>query len=126
MGGPVWGSSDPTITTTAALEANKPGTCTGVWYDELDNFYRCNVEYGGDVWPSSEAAFQAAKFDPVGGADAREAIKHSSGGSDCFLSGQTRDATLRADWDTVKVEVMYEVSKKNPTGMHKGTMQQRA
>ena len=107
MGGPVWGSP-----IEGANLADCSGGGSGKWIDELDNFHQCSVQYKGEMWISSEAAFQAAKFDPAipAQAEAREAIRRSSGGQDCFLAGQSR-VGIRKDWEAVKVQIMYEVNK---------------
>ena len=72
-------------------------------YCFLSNFYKVRVEYGGLVYGSSEAAFQAQKciteeekipFTEYSPSESKEAGRH---------------VQLRPDWDTVKVGIMEEI-----------------
>lgn len=75
-------------------------------YSFLSNFYPAPVSYMGQVYANSEAAFQAQKtfstkeqqqftiFRMHNPAEAKKRGKH---------------LTLRPDWDTVKVRLMYEI-----------------
>jgi len=67
----------------------------------LSNFYNATVHYGGHTYRNNEAAFQAQKcperateFEEL---DPSEAKKLG------------RKVSLRPDWESVKVRVMYEV-----------------
>ena len=72
-------------------------------YAFLSNFYRSTVLYGGDLYPSSEAAFQAAKtLDP-----ARRRPFQSMSPGEAKRAG--RALPLRPDWEDVKLHVMAEV-----------------
>lgn len=67
----------------------------------LSNFFRCEVWYGGNTYPSVEHAFQAAKTDdPIEKYNIRQAA----------TPGQAkrlgRRATLRTDWEGAKLSVM--------------------
>lgn len=75
-------------------------------YSFLSNFYPCFVYYQGERFSSSERAFQAAKcldksqwkqfqLCPTNG-DAKNLGKH---------------VDLRPDWETVKIDIMYEILK---------------
>lgn len=66
----------------------------------LSNFYGCNVEYDGIVYPSVENAYQAAKsLDPR---DRRRFATFTA--SEAKRHG--RKLPLRPDWDAVKQTVM--------------------
>ncbi|MCE7985531.1 MAG: NADAR family protein [Caldilinea sp. CFX5] len=70
-------------------------------YDFLSNFAYSPLTYEGETYPTVEHAFQAAKtFDPAEQQKVREA---SSPGSAKRLG---RRVTLRADWETVKYDIM--------------------
>lgn len=70
-------------------------------YRFLSNFYRCEVEFDGLVYPSVEHAYQAAKsLDPR---DRRNIRIASSPGVAKRLG---RKLPLRPDWDAVKQTVM--------------------
>ena len=72
-------------------------------YDFLSNFYPCSVIYDGYIYPSSEAAFQAAKC-----------IKRSERLIFTQLSPNEakklgRKVELREDWEGVKNKIMLEI-----------------
>lgn len=73
----------------------------------LGNFYECYVEMEGDIYPTVEHAFQAAKTFDV--AD-RESIRKAVSPRHAKRIG--RSVTLRSDWDIVKVDVMKELLAK--------------
>ena len=73
-------------------------------YSFLSNFYECDVEFEGKLYPSAEHAFQAAKStDPA--VRAKIASKPTPG--QAKRSG--RRVELRPDWDYIKDAVMEEV-----------------
>lgn len=74
-------------------------------YAFLSNFYPCAVEHDGLVYRSAEAAFQAAKC--ANPNDRLPFIFLSPGES----KRKGRAVTLRADWETVKVGIMYDICK---------------
>lgn len=82
------------------------------------NFYRRNDEYGdfsnfapfpitlqGKVWPTSEHYFQAQKF---AGTEHEEAIRLEKSPMIAARMGRDRKNPLRADWESVKDEIMRE------------------
>lgn len=72
-------------------------------YFFLSNFYNAYLMYEGDVYCSTEAAFQAAKT-----LDREQRIEIAKlSPSDAKKAG--RQLSLRADWEDTKDEVMYEV-----------------
>jgi ribA/ribD-fused uncharacterized protein len=74
-------------------------------YEFLSNFYPATVSYEGEVYPSVEHAFQAAKtLNP----QMRLKIRLSNASGAKKLG---RQLDLRADWETVKVDVMRELLK---------------
>lgn len=72
-------------------------------YDFLSNFYPCTIPYEGIIYPSVEHAYQAAKtldqsirmeFLPLNAAQAKR---------------KGRKIKLRADWNDVKLIIMYQL-----------------
>ena len=69
----------------------------------LSNFYDCPVQYDGTMYRNAESAFQAAKC-----ADSKErALFEETSGSQAKKLG--RRVSLRPDWESIKVHVMYEI-----------------
>jgi len=77
----------------------------------LSNYALCPVFFDGELWPSGEHAYQAAKFDnPI----IRETIKSSSTAKEAALIGRNRSLKRRKEWCTdKKIETMMliQVSK---------------
>ena len=71
-------------------------------YAFLSNFYPCKVEYEGMVYDSSEAAFQAAKFDKKD----REQFIGLEPGKAKKLG---RKANLPENWNEIRISVMRDV-----------------
>lgn len=72
-------------------------------YRFLSNFHGCAVKYNGQLYTSSEAAFQAAKsLDP-------EDHKRFATMTAAESKKEGRKLNLRADWDDVKDEVMMKI-----------------
>ena len=73
-------------------------------YRWLSNFWVCEVEYDGVIWPSSEHAYQAAKS-----LDSEYKKQMLA----CNTPGQTKKlgkkVELRSDWDEVKLGIMEEI-----------------
>lgn len=93
--------------------ANMGGPCLvdGSALHELDNFLPCRFELWGCEWPTAEHAFQAAKF--PGNCIYQEQIRVAATGGDAWALAQDARgaASLRPDWERVKVKVMYEVNR---------------
>jgi len=85
-----------------------PCTVDGQVRQELDNFHCCQVEMDGEFYPSSEHAFQAAKYPQ--NQEQRNRIREAASGIDSWQMGQTRSADFRSDWEGVKVEMMYRAN----------------
>ncbi len=74
-------------------------------YRFLSNFAFVNVELDGEVYSSTEHAYQAAKsLDP----EARAQIQRMTSPSDAKKLGKL--IRIRPDWDDVKWSVMYDLS----------------
>ncbi len=69
----------------------------------LSNFWPCGVDLDGVAYPSTEAAYQAAKTLDV---DARRVFERAQPGQAKTLG---RRVVLRADWEDVKVDVMRDL-----------------
>jgi ribA/ribD-fused uncharacterized protein len=76
-------------------------------YFFLSNFYPSQIEWEGELYPTVEHAFQAAKtFD----LDERGAVQYATTAAGAKQIG--RQVNLRADWELVKLDVMRELVRK--------------
>ncbi len=73
-------------------------------YRFLSNFYPAAVEYQGQVYPTSEHAYQAAKTLDEG---ERRLIRETPSPGTVKRLGMT--VTLRKDWEEVKLQVMEQI-----------------
>lgn len=73
-------------------------------YRFLSNFFPCSVSYGGEVYPTSEHAFQAAKTTQQ---KWRDRIRDAAMPGNAKALG--RAAPLREDWEAIRVGVMFGV-----------------
>lgn len=74
-------------------------------YGCFSNFSKHSFTLGGKQWPTVEHYFQAHKFP---GTPQEEAIQLAPDPMAAKNLGNGRDYPLRADWDTVKDDVMRE------------------
>lgn len=72
-------------------------------YYFLSNFSKSPVYWDGELYPTVEHAFQAAKMDS---ADFRKQIREAKGPNDAKRIG--RRGPMRADWEEIKVDVMRQ------------------
>lgn len=73
-------------------------------YRWLSNFHLCEVEFDGEVYKSTEHAYQAAKtFLPA----ERRAIREAETCGQAKRLGQK--VSMRPDWDDVKVDIMRDL-----------------
>lgn len=72
----------------------------------LSNFWRVPIEYDGDLYPSVEHAYQAAKTDNF---QDRLRIRLMPTAGDAKRAG--RRVEIRSDWEQVKLDVMYQLVK---------------
>ena len=84
-----------------------PCLVDGTMRPELDNFLQCAFELDGKQWTSAEQYFQAVKFTDEA---YREKIRACHDGGACWQLGNSRAFQLRADWESVKVDVMYSAN----------------
>lgn len=70
----------------------------------LSNFYPCPLEYEGLRFPSSEAAFQAAKT-----VDREARVKYTLMKNPVRAKQAGRREVLRPDWDAVCYDVMNDI-----------------
>lgn len=80
-------------------------------YEWLSNFYRCDIEWEGETWPTTEHAYQAAKTLNVA---YRRRIRMSASPGHAKMLGQAsafkqHGITMRRDWETVKYDVMIDL-----------------
>jgi ribA/ribD-fused uncharacterized protein len=73
----------------------------------FNNFSAHAIEFGGELYPTSEHAYQAAKCtDPLG----REAIRNARSPSQAkLLAGETYWAAKDPDWGSRKVAVLEDI-----------------
>lgn len=76
-------------------------------YYFLSNFYPVMIEMDGELYPSTEAAFQAAKT-----LDPHERLCIACAQNTAHAKKLGRLVKLRPDWDTIKIGVMYDLLKK--------------
>lgn len=75
-------------------------------YEFLSNFFPCYVTYDGDVYSSVERAFQAAKC-----LNKSDRIRFQVIGTNADAKKLGRQVDLRPDWETLKVDIMYQLLK---------------
>lgn len=79
-------------------------TCFKEEWVFLSNFFPCNVEFEGIVFPSSEHAFQAAKTLDL---DRRREIAALGTAGKAKRAG--RQSKIRDDWDDIRIDVMRKI-----------------
>lgn len=77
-------------------------------YGAFSNFSRHAVRYKNRIWKTSEHAYQADKFDAP---DVKNKIFHANTPGIAADIGRDRKNPLRKDWESVKVQIMYDVIK---------------
>lgn len=75
----------------------------GQW-TKLSNYSLCSVWFDGHIYNSVEHAYQAAKTLDE---NERRHIRHLASPNQAKKAG--RDATIRPDWDDVKVDIMRQL-----------------
>lgn len=71
----------------------------------LSNMFPCTISFEGLTYPSAESAFQAAKC-----LDPNDRIPFTK--LDGYAAKKLgRKVALRADWETVKQDIMYQILK---------------
>lgn len=74
-------------------------------YNFLSNFYTCPIKYEGLTYQNTEAAFQAAKC--IGeNFNLRKEFTTLTGGQ---AKRKGRHVPLRADWEQIKDDIMYNI-----------------
>ena len=74
-------------------------------YGQLSNFAGYPVEVDGKWWPTTEHYYQAQKF---AGTPYAEEIRRAPGPGRAAQLGRDHRMPLRADWETVRDEVMMQ------------------
>ena len=75
-------------------------------YRFLSNFYPCNIEYDGIEYPSTEHAYQAAKFDDL---SIKQQIAELPTASAAKKAGKL--CSYSDTWRVRSIKVMYDVCK---------------
>lgn len=73
-------------------------------YRFLSNFWMCELDYDGMIYPSSEHAYQAAKTTDI---TTRQKIASLSTAYDAKKAGKS--VRIRPDWDEVKLDLMLQI-----------------
>lgn len=76
----------------------------------LDNFASFQVEYAGEVWPTSEHLYQAAHFFDVD-PDLVDRIRNAKSAHDAYSIAKVNADLVPEAWDEMKVDVMYEICR---------------
>lgn len=71
--------------------------------DFLSNFYPCVIQYGRFTFQSSECAYMSAKREDV------EWKEFCESNPPAVVKKKSRTIKLRADWDRIKIQVMFDV-----------------
>ena len=74
-------------------------------YGCFSNFAPFAIELAGKLWPTSEHYFQAQKF---AGTEHEEAIRLAKSPMIAARMGRDRSKPFRADWESVKDDIMRE------------------
>ena len=80
-------------------------------YAFLSNFYLCDIEYEGQKFTSTEAAFQAAKVIGATPAETKKLREEFTKALPGKSKRMGRSCQLRPDWESIKDDVMYEIVK---------------
>lgn len=81
-------------------------------YRWLSNFWPCSITYEGEIYPSVEHAYQAAKFkDPV----ARKAIRDTETPGRAKRLAKRLSFQIREDWNDVNIVIMEELVRQKFT-----------
>lgn len=73
-------------------------------YRWLSNFHICDVEYEGFLYPSTEAAYQAAKTKDLEEKEIFTVLTPAQAKKKGGL------VTMREDWEDIKIQVMYDIN----------------
>lgn len=92
---------------------NQPGPTDSVFFYPkefyvFDNFSSFQVKYDGHWWPTSEHAYQAAKFKGVND-KIYKTIKAAKSAHDAQKIANDNKPTQRKNWDKIKGRVMKEI-----------------
>lgn len=77
-------------------------------YADFSNFAKCQVEYEGIIYPSSEHAYMSAKND----AKAWKEFCANPDNTPGTVKKRGKKVLLRPDWEEVKVSIMEEILRK--------------
>lgn len=77
-------------------------------YGWFSNFSKHPIELDDKVWPTTEHYFQAKKFE---GTEHEELVRAASSPMEAAKMGRERSRPLRADWETVKDDIMRKAVK---------------
>ncbi|HVI43191.1 MAG TPA: NADAR family protein [Anaerovoracaceae bacterium] len=79
-------------------------------HEYLSCAYPCNIEFEGEIYPSVEHAFQAAKTSDV---NARSSIRGAATSADA--KGLGRKLVIDPNWDSKRLDVMADLVKQKFT-----------
>ena len=81
-----------------------------LFYEEefecFSNFSAYQVEYAGLLWPTSEHAYQASKFDDI---ELKNKILNAKSPREAFNMGRDPKNILRKDWYSIRIKIMEDI-----------------
>lgn len=85
-----------------------PAIIDGKIYTQLDNFYRCFIEYNEMLWQSSEQLYQGLKFTDI--KYIKEINKKGINPGTAWTMGQSREHPLIDNFEEEKINLMYRAN----------------
>lgn len=75
-------------------------------YGAFSNFSKHSVEFEGKVWPTSEHAYQAQKFESV---EHQEWVRSADTAREAAIRGRSTSVPMRREWDGIKCDAMLVI-----------------
>ncbi|WP_394789096.1 NADAR family protein [Rhodoferax sp.] len=107
------------MTDQATVEHHKMDTDTHVFFYEQDFYMLSNFSSFSVVWsteaflcrrfPTAEQVYHWEKFNHLAGRGVQELLEEATSAHDAFILAQKHKDLRRADWDSVKVDVMHKI-----------------
>jgi len=98
-------------TTSRDPQLATDGTIVGFYEREFypfSNFSSYQVRWRGELWATSEHAYQAAHFFQTA-PDLADAIRSCSSAHEAYTIAKANTAKLPADWDNQKIPIMTDI-----------------
>lgn len=72
----------------------------------FSNFSSFTLEWKGKLWPTSEQAYQAEKFNDE---EMKEVVRTTRSAHEAFKYAEANSGKKRSNWDSIKLSVMKEI-----------------